>query len=565
MRPSVLPKLIVEHNVYLMETRKEKDAAYSPNSAASGHSRDFSGVSDDDSPLTHTFSFQEQTRFSDSSSSLATIPSKFEQHLDSPRVSRNTLDDLVEVADERDDGFDLCDLALTSSLCQCKNTQSFPAQMQPLTLPGSSSSLCNRQCVSASALERPSLDYSLADGFNSDGEASLRLQKVRRRSGDSSIVSLASRIGSRLPSLSRKPREKAPLSTGNRLSVQSAPASHAPSRTSSFRLPSLKKSLIHQSDKQNAAVLTPPATPTSAPVEMVSDDLNELADVYVQTPILEDPIDRKALASTPLLPTALIEHRASESDAVQSPLQSPTVANSPAFSFAASPNLTPLIAPMPTPPLSSRPSIASFGANQCSQVLALSDASSSELSSAEAKWTARLGHANFTVHPAPYVPENCDSVACKRLVEDWEEARKQFISQAARTSEHYGPTSQVYKLTERKWAEIDARWRRNHTIAVEQAKKADVINEESIHEQKLPERAYQPLAEPEPLVKLPSLSDPDNTGKFPKLEEGDMVGPMVQYAQLTTQSSKRTAFLKFFKDLQFPGNTLGRAPPGFQP
>lgn len=100
-------------------------------------------------------------------------------------------------------------------------------------------------------------------------------------------------------------------------------------------------------------------------------------------------------------------------------------------------------------------------------------------------------------------------------------------------------------------------WRRRHEIAVEQAKKVEKPRGESPHEVRLPERDYQPLAEHAPLAKLPSLNDPNNVGKFPKLDEADIVGPMVQYAQITTQASRRTAFLKFFRGLRSPANTLG--------
>lgn len=415
-----------------------------------------------------------------------------------------------------------------------------------------------RQCASASALERPSLDYSLADGFNSDNEAPLRFSKVRRAAGDSPVGKLATRIGSRLPSLSRLPKGvPAPLS--RQQSIRSAPTSRAPSRTGSFRMPSATKvrasHIETQSLHQNLGVPSPPHTPVLVEALEIPREQPDPLDVGVQTPRSEEPIDRKALASTPLLPTPMIERRGSDNDEIQSPLQSPTVADSPVFCFAGTSSAsTPVLGSHSSPPLSTKPSIASFGGLQSSQVLSSPEKSSAAVSSLEDKWAARLGHANFVVYPTPYMPAYCDATSCKHLVEEWEEARKQYINQAARTSEHYGQTSQIYKLTEKKWTEIDALWRANHEAAVEQAKKLEKPRGESPHEV---ERDYQPLAEPAPLSKLPSLNDPDNTGKFPKLDEADIVGPMVQYAQITTQASKRTAVLKFFKDMRFPGNTLG--------
>ena len=121
MRPSTLPKLIVAQSSYKMAADGNGDCTTSPYSIYSTHSRESSGASDDYSPSTRTFSFQENGRFSDSNSSLATTPPKCEQSPDSPRASKTTLGDLVEVPDEREDDFDFCELSLTTSQCLCKH------------------------------------------------------------------------------------------------------------------------------------------------------------------------------------------------------------------------------------------------------------------------------------------------------------------------------------------------------------------------------------------------------------------------------------------------------------
>lgn len=565
MRPSALPKLVVAHQkLDNMAADKYGDYSDSPQSIVSAHSQE-SSASENYSPLTQTFSFQDQTRFYDSSSSLGTTPPKCNQFMDSPRASRTTLDDLVEVPDEREDGFDFCDLARTTSDCRCEHIcHSKSSQRFKLTADLGESPICIRQCASASALERPSLDYSLADGFNSDGEAPLRMSKVRPSSGNLGVGKIATRIGSRMPSLSRRLREKgSPASPTHQPSVRSAPTSRVPSRAPSFRLPSLNKSFVNNLENTN---FTPAASPDTFGGATVAEQPREQVrpiDIPVQNPLDKEPIDRKALASTPLLPTSMMERCGSEHDGIQSPLQSPTVADSPHFA-PSSPNSLFVLSTETSPSLLSKPSIASFSAMQSSQVLSSPEVSQGDFSRMEDRWAAELGHANFVIYPGPYVPEMCDSAACKRLVEDWEDARKQFINQATRTSEHYGPTSHIYKMTEQKWAEIDRLWRKNHETAVERAKKLEKNRGESPHDSRLPEREYQPLAEPAPLVKLPSLNDPNNVGKFPKLDETDIVGPMVQYAQITTQASKRTAFLKFFKDMRFPANTLGRTASGIR-
>lgn len=112
----------------------------------------------------------------------------------------------------------------------------------------------------------------------------------------------------------------------------------------------------------------------------------------------------------------------------------------------------------------------------------------------------------------------------------------------ARTGEHYGPTSQTYKFTEEKWAEIDGKWRAYHETANTEAG-ASTDN-----------TRYQPLAETQPLSKMPSLNDPEQPAKFPRIDEADIVGPMVQYAKIQRRPSKKPAFLKLFTD---PTSLLG--------
>jgi hypothetical protein len=161
-------------------------------------------------------------------------------------------------------------------------------------------------------------------------------------------------------------------------------------------------------------------------------------------------------------------------------------------------------------------------------------------------WATKLGHANFQIEPVPYLPEVCDAQTCKQLTDDWEHARKQYMQLAGRVRSDYGPTSQTFKLTEQKWAEIDATWRANHEMANAAAQATG------------DSPTYQPLAEIIPIAKLPSLTDPQQPGKYPTIEEKDIVGPMVTYAKVQHNQFplKRTStILKLFTD---PGSLLGR-------
>lgn len=473
---------------------------------------------------------------------MATTPPKYEPSLESlnNRISRTTLHDLVEDPYERDDEFDLCDDAFDSN-CHCGLEQTNSNDVYYL----SEADIGPRLCHSASALERTSLDYCLADGpseLSSDNEAPLRVHKPRHNTSDSSVPRLASRIGSRLPSFSKR-RDRTPSSpqAAARIGIKSAPVSRVPSRAPSFNVSSKAKPVM------SPVVAEAESTLKRAASNPIAEPSNAL-EIHIPRP--EEPIDRKALASTPLLPVPIHDPCSSDEEVLQSPLQSPTVADNSRIPLIGSSMSSPVLPEMVSPALSAHASVTSLGVMHSSQVMSSPDIPSMNIDSPEDKWAKKLGHANFSVYPEPYLPETFDIRACRRLTEDWESARRQFMHQAARTSEHYGPTSQVYKYTEKKWAEIDAQWKRNHELVV--AKTA--ANGET--------PVFQPLAEPAPLTQLPALEDPLNSGKFPKLEDSDIVGPMVKYAKITQKPSKKSTFLKFFNDMRSPSNTLGRSPAG---
>ncbi len=118
-----------------------------------------------------------------------------------------------------------------------------------------------------------------------------------------------------------------------------------------------------------------------------------------------------------------------------------------------------------------------------------------------------------------------------------------------RVGENYGPTSKIYLLTQQKWAEIDACWKRNVDTCF--AHVAD-----SSAEAALALSASEVIAEPPPLMKMPSLNGPKSEGKFPKLGDEGIVGPMdvakpVQSPREQTPPSqgkkRKTGFLKWMQ------------------
>lgn len=270
----------------------------------------------------------------------------------------------------------------------------------------------------------------------------------------------------------------------------------------------------------------------------------------ITIPVADDPIDRQELASTPLLPPMMSEHMSHSAEELSSPLQSPKIADlnlQSEKSIRSTPNLAPSAGGIPTPPLSSKPSVASLDvARRGAALQSMSDIPPMTISEETDYWSVKLGHANFHIQPEPYLPAECTLQTCKRLLDDWETARSEYMRVVARISEHYGPTSQTYKLTEMKWSEIDAQWRSYHERANEEA---GVDNDITL---------YQPLAETQRLSKMPSLNDPQHPSKFPAVAESDIVGPMVQYARIQRRPSRKPALLRLFTD---PSSLLGNRTP----
>jgi hypothetical protein len=259
----------------------------------------------------------------------------------------------------------------------------------------------------------------------------------------------------------------------------------------------------------------------------------------------EQQKDAERFATTPLLPPLLVNRQ--DDLPMESPLQSPTVADA-THSLVATPIGTPPARSYPTPPLSSKPSVSSFYTSRPGYMVPSSDIPEILLSDPNDKWALKLSHANFTIKPEPYMPGVCDATSVRQLFADWEQARCNFTKHQVRTGEHYGVTSRTYLLTEQKWAEVDTEWKMNHDLAVS---RATASGEE-------PEPTSP--VEPAPLSKMPFLNDPKSEGKFPKMGDEDIVGPMVQIAaQIQKTPTRKRAFFKFFSDMRFPSSFLGRS------
>jgi hypothetical protein len=387
-------------------------------------------------------------------------------------------------------------------------------------------------------------DYDLADGFFSDGEFSGSPRFKKRRALESPMTGLATRFGTRFPSFSRK--------WHLRKETTAAPFTYdtqwdnATSRGASSR-----SSLVSNSGRNTTEPQMPP-TPTKS----IFDSRENLVP---STPIDIEKANRSSddieenFATTPLLPPLMTDASAYKQVAMQSPLQSPSVAepNDP-FSGHVTPIdaiTTPQLPGMPSPPLSTKPSISSFhrsSANRPPHLIPSSDIPPIFIADPNDEWANKLGHANFTIYPEPYVPDVFDLEACRQLRTNWDLARCHYTRHLVRTGEHYGVTSKTYKFTEEKWAETDAMWRKNNDITIANTVENSADPFATLKHTTIGEGHNNIM------TKIPSLNDPRSGGKFPQLGDEDIVGPMVQVAaQLQRSPSKKAKLFKFFAE-KFP-------------
>nr|POE85560.1 hypothetical protein CFP56_43877 [Quercus suber] len=542
-------------------TRKEESGEMSgtssPYTFAPAHSRDSSGASMNSSPTTSTFSNRTHNRWPSSSSSL--VP-------DSPvNVAKSPLHDLLEepaedpVDDQAEREDDLSDLPSSSAEETRERVNAEPFCICDTTFCEHRQTPNARRSVGLPSPTIPD-EWVPGDDCNYTYSADVPGDRAskRRRSGEYALESLTSRLTRRLPSLSKRWKTQVPGVPTSNAGTQSAPASSA----SSVRRLSHGQSRISQTERSSAQN-TPPFTPIDAPNEdtafsrhrAASKSKGRMASLEIFAPPLDQYIpdsDLPEAASTPLLPPMMANHKSQSLEELQSPLQSPTVADSPSaeITFSGGHGYA-------TPPLSSHPSAASLVTTRPNDIISKPNADVPHLDLSQPfmrslerddPWGEQLGHANFHIYPEPRPIDGCDAQSLHRLRDDWESARMEYMRVAQRVSEHYGPTSQTLKLTEAKWRHIDAKWKQYH----EEAHSRVEANGGTA--------LYQPLAETQRPSQMPELNDCHQ--KFPLMEGSAIVGPMVTYAKIQRRPSRKATFLKLFTD---PASLLnGRAQLGLR-
>ncbi|OQV01348.1 hypothetical protein CLAIMM_06726 [Cladophialophora immunda] len=341
---------------------------------------------------------------------------------------------------------------------------------------------------------------------------------VRRRSAEQPSSTQGHRFSSKFGSLSRRWKNRS--AAGPQLSIVthvSASASRSGSLSSSqICSPALSAVSKHES-----------ILPSSSTVHLTNEAVvdADVRPIEIEQKMPEQDLAESIQATTPLLPPMFSEFCKRE-EPVHSPLQSPAIAPTSAV-LSSRPSLDAPLSGLPSPPLSTKPSMVSIHtrsrantANNCPfgdipPLQLLEDPSD--------PWAVRLGHANYTIHPEPYTPETLDLDSYAEFRKNWDQARTHYAKHITRTAEHYGSTSKVYKLTEEKWASIDDTWKRQHNL-IRTALAPVLARLSGDSETQDSTTSSSVLEKPLTRVVVPVIDD--KSGKFPKLGDGEIVGPM---------------------------------------
>ncbi|KAJ5760148.1 hypothetical protein N7520_007304 [Penicillium odoratum] len=384
--------------------------------------------------------------------------------------------------------------------------------------------------------EEPSFPMDPSDSYDlSDAGMDFAPSPKKRRS-DTLSMNGVSRISSHISTMSTRWKSKRTSGSPERDIFPDNLRSRANSAASSA-LASPALGPIHRIDS------IPPSPARTIFEERMSDSGARPIDITRANSLSQDDNDNQA--TTPLLPPFMGEEPLSViASRVQSPLQSPSVAD---VSVSDSPKYVcseSRFAGIPSPPLSSRPSMASISRPRASTTsrTVSGEVAPFMLSDPNDEWANKLGHANFTILPDPYEPTTCDMNTFHLFRADWDLARCNFAKHLVRTGEHYGTTSNIYKLTGEKWEFLNRQWRQLHDALLNQLEMIDgvalTLTQSNIHQ-----------CEQE--VRIPRLHD----DKFPEMGDEDIVGPMTvaPAAEIRRfcrpKSIKKRNFFKFFQDL----------------
>lgn len=356
-------------------------------------------------------------------------------------------------------------------------------------------------------------------------------QTQRRRSMDQPSSTRSHCFSSKFGSLSRRWRNRS--AAGPQLSIITHINSPA-SRSGSLSPSQILSPALSAISKHESVLPSSPVAPVTSDTSL--DRETGPIDIEQKAPEEED---EPGQATTPLLPPMFSELCKKE-EPIQSPLQSPAIAPTSALVSSRTSFDTPLSA-LPSPPLSTRPSMVSIHNRSRTNTLTNSPFADIPpmqlLDDPSDPWAVRLGHANFTIHPEPYTPETINLDSYTEFRKNWDQARTNYAKHITRTAEHYGSTSKVYRLTEEKWASVDDVWKRQHALM--RTALAPVLSRLSDSDSEIQDSTTSSAVLEKPLTKVVLPIIDGKSGKFPELGDGEIVGPMsVARPRASTNPSK---------------------------
>ena len=537
-----------------MESPRLSTPADTKSQTAHSHSATSSDTTS--SPSLSFFSKNYSARTGSSASSLASSPAPRESQ-DGFGPGKTILEDVTEEPQERDSGYGTHDTSYPHYFRMSEKSPN-PHEVllirEPVDDVQQAFFSSPRPSFDHMSLHSPSEnDYSFDDRGVDAETLSNRPSHKRQRGTDSSLPGVTSRLGTRFPSLSKRWKNKS--GAGPKLSIVTH-ADHSGSRASSANSSQLLSPALSAISKHENHL--PPSPAHTSFEEAVNDACTAPTDIE-QPP--QEQMETQTQATTPLLPPMMMTY-ATSSAPVCSPLQCPSTAGSPVFPAPT----TPQVHDLPSPPLSTKPSLVSMRARSRAGTLTAPAADvppMQMLNETEDEWSRRLGHANFEIEPQPYLPEVKSIQSYRELRADWDLARCNYAKQLARTGEHWGTTSTTYRLTEEKWASIDAEWKKHDSTMAGLLQPLLTSLTDEDFEQYKSSTSNSVLEKPVTRVMVPHIGD--SNGKFPEMGDQDIVGPMAvaprrfEHANVEstffTQRTRKRSFLRFFSDILTKGHT----------
>lgn len=357
-------------------------------------------------------------------------------------------------------------------------------------------------------------DWTLANTSDWSTPPLEQRQFKRPRSMDQVPRPGSHRLSGRLGSLSRRWRNRS--AAGPQLSLVTHINSPA-SRSGSLNGSQILSPALSAISKHESVIASSPSQAATSQTSFEPE--TKPVDIDYKPSDQEEP----SQATTPLLPPVFSELCTKEPP-IQSPLQSPSIAPTAAMMSSRTSMETPPLSYLPSPPLSTKPSMVSLCNRSRTSTITGEIPPLQLLDDIHDPWAVKLGHANFSIHPEPYVPEETTLDSYAEFRNNWDQARTNYAKQIARTAEHYGPTSKVYRLTEEKWTTIDSQWKRQHNIM--RKAMAPLLARLSDGDSEMQESTASSavLEKPPTKVVLPVIDD--KSGKFPELGDMEIIGPM---------------------------------------